>query len=271
MSTNYIISCWSGLRRVNPQKYLDDRSIFIKIHIDKLRSLNHNLDQITVVINENNDTPPEFITYINNLPKKINHTNVVIMNRPNVGYSYGCYSDVFAKYKTYFDNYIVMEDDYIFMLDNFDSIMLNKMTDKCGFVSFWNAKGTKKEMLARTTKEALSATSGTKDREKLVEAIEKYFPDKFVFPRVAVGVMSSKMLNEVFTKFGKLPYANSTNHTQCKIEGQFGLSVVGQKFGWSVYDLIPEYGLTAFGPNGEITEHNPNNKPIFISAIQSML
>lgn len=265
MSTNYVISCWSGMRRVNPERYVNDRSVFIETHINSLFKYENAVDHITIVINDNPEEPKEFRNYINSLPSKLNGKTIEIIRRPNVGYSYGCYSDVFAKYRLQFDNYILMEDDYCYAIDNFDRIMFDKAyaNKKVGFVSFWNAKGTRSEMLARTKE--------MKNKDKMIKAINKYFPDKFVFPRVAVGFVKAKMLEDIFTAYGTLPYATSTNHGECKIEGQFGLSVAGQKFGWTVHDLVPEYGVVAFGPLGEVMTHNPDNKKIFITAIQSLL
>lgn len=265
MSINYVMACWSGMRRVNPKKYIKNRAIFLQEHFKQLQILSHSISQITVVVNHNPEEPPEFRDFLNSLPPTVRHAQVVLIERPNVGFSYGGYSDVFAKYRTSFSHYILMEDDYTYVMDDFDAIMMQKMEDanKCGFVSFWNAQGTKKQMLDRLPK--------MKNNLLMAEAIEKYFPEEFYYPRIALGLMNSKMLDDVYTHYGTLPYASGANHGECKIEGQFGLSVVGQKFGWSVEDLTPEYGVVGFGPLGEIQTYNPKNKEIFVKAIQAMI
>lgn len=264
MSINYVIACWSGMRRVNPKQYVDDRSIFLRKHLKSLYQLKHSIDQITIIVNHNPDEPSSYREYLNNLPNKIGNANVVLIERPNEGFSYGGYSEVFSRYHEQFDYYVLMEDDYMYMVDNFDAIMLKYMqsNSRCGFVSFWMADSSKNEQLGRLnqTKEA-----------KIIKGIHKYFPDTFKFPRISVGLVRSKTLQDIWNTFGALPYSTGANHRECKFIGQFGLSAIMQKLQWILADMLPDCRVIGFGPNGEIVEYGPKDKPLFIAPIQALL
>jgi len=267
MKINYIIACWSGMRRVNPQAYIDDRAIFLRKHLKYMRNLKHSIDQITIIISDNPDEPKSYKDFINRLPQMINNTKIEVMRRSNIGYSYGGYSDVFERYRKQFDYYLLMEDDYVFMLDNFDDIMLNdfKVDDKIGSATFWLCEDFKYRILSRTRK------LNFEDRKSIADAINKYFPDTFSFPRVAVGLVKSDTLNDVWEKFGTLPYAKSNAHGACKLEGQIGLFAAMQMVGWKLVDTNINYRIAAYSPDGKILENGPIDKPLLLNPIQALL
>jgi hypothetical protein len=266
MSTNYVIAVWSGLRRVNPPKVVQEREIFLKRHLDSLQKLKHKLDQVTIIFSKNPQEPESFRKFRATIPDRIGSAKVVLMDRPNVGYSYGAYNDVFKAYGKSFDHYLLMEDDYCFLKDDFDAQMHAKLAadEKCGMVTFVLEKGKRDVMVTRATHEA----PGGVDVGNL---FAKYCPEKFLWPRVMLGLARADALQGILDQFGELPHAKGTNHTECKFLGQFSLPIVMQKLGWKVADMLPDVRVEAFGPGGERLCYGPGTAPLVVTSIQFLL
>jgi len=45
---NYVIAAWSGIRRVKDLTYIADRTHYLRNHLQQLKKLKHNLDQIKI-------------------------------------------------------------------------------------------------------------------------------------------------------------------------------------------------------------------------------
>lgn len=265
MTINYTIACWSGMRRVNPKSYVGDRPVFLRKQLESLKTLKHSISQITIVVNENKEEPARYREFLKSLPSSIGGAEVVLMERPNVGYSYGAYSDVFQRFGTTFDYYMLMEDDYLFTRDDFDKEMVVNMetNPKRGFLSFALRDGTRSWIVGRAAQVPVHGPVIAKN-------VDRYSPDTFQYPLVCVGLMRSAAMADMWAKFGQLPYSKFLNHSACKFEGQFGISIAPQKCGWGIGDVIPKYRARAFGPGGEITDFGPKDKPLFLSAIQPL-
>ena len=115
---NYIITTWSGKRRVPNKRYLKD-------HLLKLLSLEHKLSQITIV-------KPVFEGYdsdyydIEDLISEFDCNVVILEKTTNSGQSYGQFFYAYETFKDEFDYYIFVEDDYMVDIDNFDYLLLNE-------------------------------------------------------------------------------------------------------------------------------------------------
>lgn len=249
MSIHYVIACWSGLRRVNPPVYLADRSVFLRRHLESLQKLKHSVDRITIVVNQNPEDPPSFRRFLESIPNVLGTASVKVLERPNIGYSYGAYSRAFefdrgVSPTTY---YILMEDDYVFTQDGFDADMVEALmgAPKAGFVSFVIEGGTRDWITRRATKEAPGGTAVAKRLEVLC-------PERFHYARICVGMARGAALEEVWRKFGRLPYSDGANHTECKFEGQFGLTMALESVGWEIADMLPRCRAKAFSPGGGI-------------------
>lgn len=134
---NYVLCTWSGPRRVNDPRVDRDPAYYLRQHVHSLVHLPHNLDQITVMVPENPKEPAAFRRYLEReLPQKIQFANVEVIERPNVGMSYGSLSDCYVKYRTEFDFYMFMEDDYVFTQPYFDALHLEVMQQNpdCGYL-----------------------------------------------------------------------------------------------------------------------------------------
>lgn len=128
-STNYVIAAYLGDRRNPDERYDAYRGFFLREHVASLHRLDHSLAQITIVCSGGD---PDGIC--KSFPSRIGTANVEIIMRPNVGMSYGAWSDVFERYRTNFSHYIFTEDDYIFTQNNFDDELLGRIESlpRCG-------------------------------------------------------------------------------------------------------------------------------------------
>jgi len=134
---NLVIATWSGLRRdqriQSQDKYfIEDRSTYIRGQIHQLRTLAHNLDQVTIAVPNNPKEPKEFTEFLDSLPPKIKNTQIEIFRRPNGGHSYGSLNSVYEKYTDEFEYYILLEDDYAFVLNHFEKIMIELIEEQNG-------------------------------------------------------------------------------------------------------------------------------------------
>lgn len=263
MSINYILAAWSGMRRVNLPRYVEEREVFLRKHIESLENLRHSLTQVTVVVANNPEEPKSYRKYLESIPEKIGTAKVVILERPNVGLSFGAYSEVYGRYRADFDYYLFMEDDYVFTQHDFDTMLWGKLREheKNAMASFVCEEQTKRWILDRAVKEAPPGSN-------MAINIEKYVPEKFVFPRVMLGMARTEALKDVWLEFGKLPHADGTNHTSCKFEGQFALPIAFQKLGWRVVDMLPKWRADAFGPGGEHLKYGPPSSELLIKPLQ---
>jgi len=135
--TNYMIASWSGARRAQDPRYINDPAFYLKQQIISLEKHAHKLSQITIAIAENPNEPTSYTQYLDEIPDYINGTKVVKFRRPNIGMSFGSLSDTFNKYEKEFDYYFFIEDDYVFSMDRFDKIILRPMwnNSRIGYVS----------------------------------------------------------------------------------------------------------------------------------------
>lgn len=136
---NYVLATWSGKRDSVP------KTPYLTTHLEQLKSINHNLSQITIGYPYNPSELPDYTKYIKKL-NKINDTPIVVESMENNGRSYGQYNRIFAKYKNQFKYWIFMEDDYVPVLNNFDRELINLFEEnknkhkRGGFLCQWATK-----------------------------------------------------------------------------------------------------------------------------------
>lgn len=138
---NYVIACWSGRRRHSPP----DCTLYLRTHLEHLVHYEHKLSQVTFVVPHNPQQPPEFTALLERLPRAIGAAHVEVLERPNVGLSYGSYSDAFGRFGDAFDYYIFMEDDYVFVQHRFDEALVEMFCaiPDCGYLAglVWHDRG----------------------------------------------------------------------------------------------------------------------------------
>jgi len=124
MNSIYVVNVWSGQRlHHQEQDYDDDRTIYLRAHVATLRNLSHHIDKVVIVVPDNPDEPAEFTEYLQSLEFEV-------FRRPNVGVSYGGYSDVYQKYQGQYKYWFFTEDDYIYVVDDFDKLSIDLLLEK---------------------------------------------------------------------------------------------------------------------------------------------
>jgi hypothetical protein len=168
--------------------YKEDRTHFLKLQLQQLRKHKNSLSQITFVINHNPEEDDNYKRFVDNLPKEINGTPLVVLRRANVGMMFGVWFHVSQIYGETFDYYLVTEDDYVPTLNDFDDVFLSRMDDYDLLFSkirkipkdFW-------ETYYGNWPTYLSIPEG-----------------QFVVPVCVIGLISSKCLVSLFNKHGEL-------------------------------------------------------------------
>jgi hypothetical protein len=137
MSSVYLLHAYGGPRLGGEHPdYMADRTLYLSTHLSQLQKLNHNIDHIILSINTFEDEPIEFRDLVSDISK----TDIEIHRRPNIGVSYGAWSELFSKYADNFDYFFTMEDDYLYVEDNFDQTMIDMFHENedtaflCGIV-----------------------------------------------------------------------------------------------------------------------------------------
>ncbi|NIQ13965.1 MAG: hypothetical protein GTO02_06040, partial [Candidatus Dadabacteria bacterium] len=92
---------------------------------------------MTFVVPHNPKEPVPFRKSLEAIPKSIGSAKIEIIERKNIGLSYGSFSSAFNLYGDQFEYYIFLEDDYIFVEDQFDEILINifNQYENCGYLA----------------------------------------------------------------------------------------------------------------------------------------
>lgn len=119
---NYVITTWSGDRRLPNLKYLKD-------HLLNLLTLKHNLSQITIVKPIVYGCDMSYYDF-ESLLTKFNCPVEILEKYDNTGQSYGQFFYAYEKYKDEFDYYIFVEDDYMVDIHHFDKILVDEYNEQ---------------------------------------------------------------------------------------------------------------------------------------------
>ena len=203
------------------QNFRTDESIkkLILFNISKENECNPGIPIDLIIVNNDigNETGNEFIVNLNNTKTK--HGKVITVQNNNNGWSYGAYNKGFELYKNQYDYFIFAEDDVIIAKDNYAIIGIDilKKNQKCGFVSFCGINYSNENL---EKKDAIHAHG-------------------------ACGITSTKILNKVYEKYGKLPHSKHSDkkyYEEIILEGEIRFTNVIFKMGY------------------ELTEPSGNNK-----------
>jgi hypothetical protein len=238
LKTNYVLCCWSGARRVNDPRLASDPAYYLRHHIKSLFDLPHQLTQISIMVPRNPDEPKSYRSLLKRLPSRIQGANVVVMERPNIGMSYGSFSDCFKRYRSEFDYYFFMEDDYVFTQPYFDQIHVDRMEDNpdvgylCG--------------LAWATPAPLHAG-------------------------ISNGIIRTKALEAVWAMSedgeSQIPHAPNSDYGTNERMGQIGQSVAIQKAGYKLVDWSDRYKILFREPNFSVKTFHGNRPLVMMEPI----
>ena len=117
---HYIAAAYLGVRHFMDPRFVADRWYYLRSQVEMLGRLKHSLDAITFVINTD---------ALVGVPADIASVARIIQ-RPNIGMSYGAYAHAFATFGDQYSHYILNEDDYLFTQDDFDTLLLKEMESR---------------------------------------------------------------------------------------------------------------------------------------------
>ena len=107
MRTAYVIATWGGHRVQRDFKHVE----FLRGHFAQLDRLEYNSD-VFLIVPDNTDKGGNVAGFDDAVSEIGARGDVTIVRRPNIGQSYGGYSDIFAAHRGAYDVYIFYEDDY---------------------------------------------------------------------------------------------------------------------------------------------------------------
>ena len=220
----YVCCVYFGDRRCQVNEFHQDPLVYLKEHIRTLLFLRHSLDRIVFVVNLEEEHREIFESAKRVVPSRIQSAEVEIVERENLGMSYGAWSFAYQKYQESYDYYIFNEDDYYFNVDNFDEYLVKKFQslNNVGYLA-----GIAMNPIYGRTREGM----------------------RKVHAGNSVGISSSKVLGELFSKFGMLPH-NSDRILD--LEERYGVDEqMGQvdqtheiyKLGYQIFDVREEYSV----------------------------
>lgn len=248
-SINYVIATWSGPRRVKDHRYNLSRDFYINEHLKRIRDLKSTyVNQITIAIPEN---PVEPSYYRDKIPSSINGIPVIIFERPNMGLSYGSFSDVYSRYSNDFDYYILMEDDYVFAMDNYDGILLKAMMDNFHMIASpknkWNYA---MQNLGKPTKCGFVCGYYTLSHAAIF-----------------LGLADSSAMAKVWTLYNKLPHGEDNTYSSNELQGQVGQSTGYLHAGYVVRDVLHKYKVGFRTPDMNIRWYGSLTNPTLMEPI----
>ena len=215
----YVCCCYLGNRRAAVKYYNEDKKVYVKEQIKSLNEFNHNLNKIIFIFNLDPEHIELFEKIKKEIPKKIQNSDVEIIVRENYGMSYAAFNEVYEKYRKEFDYYIFNEDDYYFNIENFDEYMVNKFNsyNNIGYLA------------------ALAVNPAWDFQHTLTHAGN------------SVGITSSKILEELYQKFGYLPHSKHRKghepsfYSLNELEGQVAQTHEIFKMGYNIFDIREDY------------------------------
>lgn len=157
---------------------------------------------------------------------KIPFGKIKVLNRKNIGMSFGAYNDGFKKYRHKYDYFLFTEDDCIISRQNYLKIGIDifKKTKKAGYVAY---------------------TYSTKVDKKYFEelGLKSYIP---ISCHGAIGLSSKNLLNKIYKKYGKLPHYEGNIYEKCILYGEVAFPNSFIQMGYKIIDLPKK--LTFYTP-----------------------
>lgn len=199
---NYVLAAWSGNRRTPDPAYAADPAFFLREHFRSLQELRHNLSRVTVCVPHNPGEPAAFAAFRREAPKTLGAAEVVWLDRPNVGMSYGSWNDTFLATRGEFTHYVLMEDDYQFCLDDFDRILLGLLRPKVG-------------LLCGMVRDEAGP-----------------------HPAIALGIAPAECLADIVRLDGRLPHARDDLYGSAERHGQIAWGNALRRTGWGLEDWM---------------------------------
>jgi len=208
----YVVNFYFGDRRRTVPEFESDRLIFLKKQIETLSIYYHNLDKIIFNFNVEKEHYDYLSEALNIIPKKVQNTEVEVLIRENKGFSYATFSESFKRNKEKYDYFIFNEDDYFVVENNWDEYLIRtyNMFPKSGYLC------------------------------PLQRDAEDWNGNK-IHAGHCFGIASTKSLNKVWDKYGKLPHNLDNNDYKIQEKVQYDFTYSFVEVGLRVYDIREDY------------------------------
>ena len=211
-SVCYVVNFYFGDRRRTVPEFESDRLIFLKKQIETLSIYYHNLDKIIFNFNVEKEHYDYLSDALNIIPKKVQNTEIEVLIRENKGFSYATFSESFKRNKEKYDYFIFNEDDYFVVENNWDEYLIRtyNMFPKSGYLC------------------------------PLQRNAEDWNGNK-IHAGHCFGIASTKSLNKVWDKYGKLPHNLDNNDYKIQEKVQYDFTYSFVEVGLRVYDIREDY------------------------------
>ena len=203
----------------------------LKFNIKQEKKIDPGLQRDLIIVNSDigSEIGNEFVMSLEGEP--LQKGNIRVIQRSNVGLSFGAYSDAFKLFRNEYEYFIFTEDDLSILENNYvkKSIELFESSKNAGFLAFVGKTKIKRghwKALGITEKKNAFGCHG------------------------ACGLSSSKILGEIFDAHGMLPH-NQTDEYQSGITfGEVALPLAISRAGYELVDqpkdtyfAIPSYDV----------------------------
>ena len=242
-----VVACWSGPRRCMDPRAVDDRAIYLKLQTHSLENVPHSLDAIYFVDSAvPAPTPYEYYNYFHfKLPG-----NIEPLTRPNIGLSYGAFSDAYETFPDH-DYYFFLEDDYIFTEPNWDSKMIEIME-----------KAEKDDKVETPPGRSVGC----------VTALIQGGPTHEHPPHGAIStcVFRGACLHQIFDKRGRLPHADTADYLDSEIKGQVALfDAIQSDTSYRMIDFQNHYRVPYYNADSQTEWFYPYNlQHLFLPSVE---
>lgn len=230
MRIAYVICLYGGPRFPKHRKFEKDVTINMKTNIELLNELDHDIDDIYFVVNREILAlgprlvgPHWFYEEIKNIPNKLGKADVHVVHRPNIGISYGAFSQIYTNTRGQYDYYYFSEDDFVFTLDNWDTRFLDMLSDYrkldetygyiCAYACPW-------------------------------EGLDPNFPDADspIHAAMPHGLITAEACEKVLTRFSYIPHSEvEGDYPNDGPPGQVTFSNSFYYTGTNIGDILPWY------------------------------
>ena len=201
--TCYISVFYLGDRRREVKESKSDKLFYLKTHLSYLSYYKHNLKDIFLVFNLEEEHKSYLDAIQELVPSKIQGANVTVILRKNEGYSYGGWDEAFKMVRNDFD--------YYFVQANFDQYLIDQF-------NFYGDTG----YICPLAQEPLPQRNYKK------------------IAGHSVGISSGKVLNKILDKFGDLPHSKGESYKEGETS-QILFSYAFIEVGYNIYDIRDEY------------------------------
>lgn len=239
MGSCLIVSVWTGPRRAIDPRAAENPNFYLRTQVEYLSRVPNSLSRIVFVENINpwgkGAEPP---------PLHIAGVPTDYITRPNIGISYGAFSQGWEKYRGQYDTFFFCEDDYVFVHPYWDMIMGEWLQNvpQCG---------------------ALCGLVCTDDMTHTPH------------PGIAIWASPNHVLEKIKEGRGGLPFHDSlpdrpVDYFKHEMLGQIELGKAVRDAGYEVHDVTSQFVVPFHDVQNKIRLYGERNKRCLFLAVECL-